>query len=666
MKSLSILITLLFYSLLVFSQSAPSNEKHIIDSLNSIIKNTNSSDTSVAEAYVGLSEILAISNLDTVIYLCDKAKEIAEKNLKENLDTVTKKSFLLTLAASLNNIGYVYKQKNNFSKALEFYNKSLQTREAIGDKTGIANSLNNIGAIYDDLGKIEKALENYDKSLQIQEEIGDKKNAAISLINIGSLYYYQGDTVKSLDFIYKAIDILEKLDNRYFLSVCQNNIGNILNNQNKPQEALSILTKSLNIRKDIGDKQGIATCLNNIAISYSILAKQTNNTSSKDSLIHVALSFYHKSLKILEEIGDKKNIASSLVNIGEKELNFGNVAQAKKYALRSFSISKELGQPVSIRESAKLLSLVYEKQGEGMQALEMHKLYITMRDSVNNIETQKATIKQSMQYDFDKKEALASVEHEKKLAIKEAEKQQQTIIIWAGAIVLILIIGVSAFIANRLKLSNKQKLLIEQKNKENELLLGEIHHRVKNNLQIISSLLSLQERSIDDVATKSAIAEGKERVKSMGLIHKMLYQNDNYSGVEMDNYGKELIGGLIDSFGMKESDIDVNLNFSHLKLDIDTAIPIGLIINELVINTLKYAYKETSSPSLKVSLIKQSEHLTLEVKDNGSGKVDNLENSKSFGMKLIKSLSRQIGGTVSIQSNAGICVSINIANYKLI
>lgn len=231
---------------------------------------------------------------------------------------------------------------------------------------------------------------------------------------------------------------------------------------------------------------------------------------------------------------------------------------------------------------------------------------------------------------------------------------------------LILIIGFSAFIANRLKLSNKQKIIIEQKNKENELLLGEIHHRVKNNLQVISSLLSLQERSIDDVATKSAIAEGKERVKSMGLIHKMLYQNDNYSGVEMDNYGRELIKGLIDSFGIKATDIDVNLNFSRLKLDVDTAIPVGLIINELVINTLKYAFEKTNSPTINVSLIKQAENLILEVSDNGTGKVSDLENSKSFGMKLINSLAKQLGGKLVISDESGLHFKISISHYKLV
>jgi len=666
MKYFGIIVLFLFYSRNIYSQSAPANENQIVDSLHAIIKKPTSPDTSIAEAYVGLSEILAVSSLDTVLHLCTKAQQLAEKNLKLELDSATKKSFLLTLAASLNNIGYVYKNQNNLSLALDFYNKSLKTREEIGDKSGVANSLNNIGSLYDNLGKIEKALDCYDKSLKIQEEIGDKKNAAISLINIGSLYYYQGDTVKSLEFLYRSVSILEELDNKYFLSVCQNNIGNILNNQKQPLKALIFLNNSLEIRETIGDKQGVATCLNNIAISYSTLAEQTNNNSIKDSLKHVELSFYHKSLTILEEIEDKENIASSMLNIGELELKFGNLTLAKKYALKSFSISQELGFPVNIKQASELLCTIYEQEGKGMKALQMHKLFITMRDSVNNIKTQKATIKQNMQYDFDKKETLALLKHEKENAINEAENKKQTIVIWAISIGLILILVFAFISVRRLQISNTQKLIIEQKNTENELLLGEIHHRVKNNLQVISSLLSLQERNIDDASAKAAILEGKERVKSMGLIHKMLYQNDNYSGVEMDNYVKKLVSGLLDSFGIDDTKFDLDIDFSKLKLDVDTAIPMGLIINELVINALKYAYNNTEKPALKLHLKEKEEQLVLEITDNGTGKASDLNNSKSFGMKLIKSLSRQLGGSLLINDGNGLNIKINISDYKLV
>jgi len=165
---------------------------------------------------------------------------------------------------------------------------------------------------------------------------------------------------------------------------------------------------------------------------------------------------------------------------------------------------------------------------------------------------------------------------------------------------LILIVAFSAIIAFRLRVSNAQKQIIQNKNKENELLLGEIHHRVKNNLQVISSLLSLQERNITDETAKAAIMDGKERVQSMGLIHKMLYQQNNFSEINMSEYIEKLISGLLESFGKRSEDFELNYDIKDVNLDVDTAIPLGLIINELVVNALKHAYT--------VTYIQSSEH----------------------------------------------------------
>ena len=690
MKYLTILILALLHIHFLNAQS----KQHTIDSLNQIITQSNY-DTSTAQAYVSLSEALS-ANLDTIKYLSEKAKSIAEKSLKNtNISDKEKKAFTIALANAIGNIGYYYGEVGDIDKQKKLYLKSLTFLKQTNSKIDIAATLNNVGYLYGQLGEIEKQKKYYKESLVIRQEIDDKDGTGLSLYNLGLLYFNQGDIKTTLEHLYKALKIQEEIDKKEDIASTLNSIGYIYGQQGEIKKQKEYYLKSLAVSEEINDKYGIALIYNNLGSIYKEednfikaleyfnnclqiseeikLVRGISNSLNNIGNIYeaqnktdLALETYQKSLSIRKEVNDNSGIINSHLSIGNIHYTKKHFEKAKKHAIQGLDLAKKIGYVDEIKLSADLLQKCYYKLGNYIKGWETYRLYINMRDSTNNIETQKATLEQNMQYDFDKKEALAKAKHEKEIALKEAEKQQQNIIIWSGAIVLILIIGVSIFIANRLKISNKQKLLIEQKNQENELLLGEIHHRVKNNLQVISSLLSLQERSIDDKATKSAIAEGKERVKSMGLIHKMLYQNDNYSGVEMDNYGQELIKGLIDSFGLKENSIDVNLNFSQLKLDVDTAIPIGLIINELVINTLKYAYKETSAPSLKISLVKQSEHLTLEVRDNGSGKVDKLENSKSFGMKLIKSLSRQIGGTITINDHNGISFKINISKYKLV
>lgn len=211
-----------------------------------------------------------------------------------------------------------------------------------------------------------------------------------------------------------------------------------------------------------------------------------------------------------------------------------------------------------------------------------------------------------------------------------------------------------------------EKRAVEQKNEENELLLGEIHHRVKNNLQVISSMLSLQERNIKDPIAKAALSEGKERIKSMALIHKMLYQGDSFLGVDMEDFARKLATGLLSTFGMCEETVKIEIDFPNLKLDIDTAIPLGLILDELIINALKYACTENDAPIFKISLAEKNQHLLLVFWDNGKGKKEMLENSKSFGMKLVKSLARQIGGAISFDDTDGLKISIAIKEYKIV
>ncbi len=639
----------------VFSQTSKTPEQLSIDSLLNLTTSPKIHDTTKAAAFLNVSMLLYEKNIDTLYHLNQKAIEIAKNNLRKQLNKKEELAFNKILSESYTNIGFYYQSIGNYKFAIKQYISAFQIDRKMMNLEGISSSLNNIGMIFYAKGKVQKSLKFFLLSLKIDEYIGNEKALIQPLNNIAYIYEHQEDYDNALKYYKKGLDIAQKYNEKSTEGSLIVNIGSVLKKQNKKDEAISLFNQSLSIFHQLENESGQATSLLNLGVIYLSEGKTDS-----------AQNFLNESLILYTQINDPEGIAISQVNLGQIELLNGNLIKAQNYTEQALQLANKNANVYNIKKASELLSEIYEHQNKGIQALKMHKLFILMRDSVNNIKTQKATIKQNMQYDFDKKEALAAVEHEKELSLKEAEKQQQNIIIWAGTIVLILIIGFSLYIANRLKLSNQQKLVIEQKNHENELLLGEIHHRVKNNLQIISSLLSLQERSIDDKETKSAIAEGKERVKSMGLIHKMLYQNDNYSGVDMDNYGQELIKGLIDSFGLKENDIDVNLNFSQLKLDVDTAIPIGLIINELVINTLKYAFEKTNSPAIKISLIKQSENLILEVSDNGTGTVSDLENSKSFGMKLIKSLSRQIGGTVSINDMSGICVRIDISNYKLI
>jgi two-component sensor histidine kinase len=199
---------------------------------------------------------------------------------------------------------------------------------------------------------------------------------------------------------------------------------------------------------------------------------------------------------------------------------------------------------------------------------------------------------------------------------------------------------------------------------EKEILLKEIHHRVKNNLQIISSLLSLQSRSLHDTSAQDAISESRNRVKSMSLIHEQLYQDDIMSGVDMKDYLERLVKSLTASYALDTDRVQVKLATDPLLLDVDTAIPLGLILNELVSNSMKYAFPELRSGVIKVSLTERVSELRLVVEDDGVGFDASKKSDQSFGLSMIRSLMRKLKAEMNIVSEAGTTVELVIHDFK--
>ncbi|MEH1869830.1 MAG: PAS domain S-box protein [Nostoc sp.] len=190
---------------------------------------------------------------------------------------------------------------------------------------------------------------------------------------------------------------------------------------------------------------------------------------------------------------------------------------------------------------------------------------------------------------------------------------------------------------------------------EKETLLKEIHHRVKNNLQIISSLLRMQARRSLDETTLLLFKESQNRVQSMALIHEQLYQSVDIYEINFDNYIKTLIDSLFRSYGVSQKNIVLNIETNDIKLTLDTAIPCGLIINELVSNCLKYAFPEQKG-NITISLEKSlEERLVLVVKDTGIGipKTFDWDNSNSLGLRIVKNLVRQLKGNIFLECDRG-------------
>ena len=277
-------------------------------------------------------------------------------------------------------------------------------------------------------------------------------------------------------------------------------------------------------------------------------------------------------------------------------------------------------------------------------------------------------------YSEDLSSSLANYRTEQALKQKEIEithEKEKTQLF--GIIIGLVSLGLLVLVYIIFKKTKQQRILreknaeikhqrdqIKEKEKEKSLLLREIHHRVKNNFQIVSSLLELQTKNIEDEKALELANDGKNRVKSMALIHQKLYQNED-SLINFDEYIQQLVKELTSMYA-SNLDIETHIITEDIQFDVDTAIPLGLIINELITNAYKYAFSNENENILSISINKENNNFyKLVVSDNGPGLNDdfNYKKAKSLGLRLVNRLVRQLQGTLNLNNSKG-------ANFEIL
>lgn len=380
-----------------------------------------------------------------------------------NCENSKKQFFLKSLSVAINNIGYVADEQGNMDLALESYLKSMKLFAEIKDQMGLAKALNNIGSVYEDLGDIAKALEYYHKSLKIREEIKDEKGVAVCFNNIGLIYFKQKDFDKALKYYHSALSLLTKLNHRQLIAISYNNIGLVYKSKNNFTYALYYFQKARAIQLSIGDDFNVIQSTNNLAGLYEDQEKYSE-----------ALKLYEENQVLSDTLNYKKGTAVSLVNIAEVYFKTGKQKEALAKAKSGLILFQELGFPEHVSKTSALLSRIYESMGNYKEAYFMQVLHKKMNDSLNNIENRKASIQKEFQYAYEKKAATDSLKiatERKELALKAKQEKMQRYYLYFGLAGLLVF---SLIIANRLKVSRRQNVIIENQKLEVELKNEEI------------------------------------------------------------------------------------------------------------------------------------------------------------------------------------------------
>ncbi len=444
------------------------------------------------------------------------------------------------IAATLGNIGALCLGKGDIPKALNYMTLSSKILEQIGDKKNFSSSLNNIGTVYKYQGNIVKALEYYAKSLKVQEEIGDKDGITVSFGNIGDIYDQQGDVSKALECYKKSLDIAEEIGNKRYLGINLSNIGGIYKSKGDATKALSYYNKGLKIQEEIIDKKGMAISLNNIGDIYKDKGDLTK-----------ALELYSRGLKIQEEMEDKESMPISLSNIGTIYFIKQSYSKALEYSTKSMLLSKDLGFPETIKNSAAQLHLIYSAIGNYKLAYENYQLYITMRDSIENQENKKASIKSQFKYEYEKKATADSVkvaEEKKIVAVQLKQEKTQRFALYGGLAIVIVFAG---FMFNRFRITQKQKYIIELKEKETQLqknIIEEKHKEITDSInyaeRIQRSFLASKELLDENLKNYFVFFKPKD-VVSGDFYWSAKLSNGNFALVTADSTGHGVPGAIM-------------------------------------------------------------------------------------------------------------------------
>lgn len=605
--------------------------------LDSLKNQLNIAKDSVAKAdtYTEISYYYYPAQYDSALYYCNEATKLFDQYGSAR-DKAYSHSYL----------GVLYKKFDLFDSSITHFHESIFQHQIDSFSQGIAANYVNLGNVYTLKKENDIALKYFFDALVIFENLNDSLNQAIVNANIGELLIDEEDYQGAR----KHFDLSKSLDkyNGEQIGLIEYDLGLLELKLDQYDKALShfrtSLNQWLNIERNIEVAKTyikIGEChfeMNNSdsAVYYSqkglSLADELTNYSAQFdalyqmALIHFKQHSYSSSIDYLLTAIDKQEY---IENLKEKADAFYLLYRSYKATQNNNAAFKSLEKYVELTDSTNKinrLEVLAEYQTK-LDVLSKQKRISELADSTKIAQLQNSNLKLK-----NKQQLLVNSKQKKWLIIISSI---------AGVIVLLLLL-----IFKQYQTKSRLNIQLNEALKEREVLIREVHHRVKNNLQIVSSLLNLQANTINEKNADEVLKLSQSRIDTMSLIHEKLYQSEKLSDIKFSEYINNLLKHLEHSFGAEQKHIKITSSLEEVPLHIDKLVPCGLILNELVTNAMKHAFSEQERGVIHVDCRPVNNNCILTISDNGKGLPEEfkIEKSKSLGLRLVTGLVKQLKG----------------------
>jgi len=585
-----------------------------------------------------LEKAKKINKVDSAIIFLEKC---INKNGIVNAKYVDENCYLANL----------YAKKGHKAKAerLLINLLSLTSRNSNKELTGKVHQ--RFGGFYKLSADNASALSNYLAATKIFQEGKSYSNLISVYTDMAELYRSLANYDEARYYIKKGFEIFRKTGEKDALKLAKlyNRYAAIENEQNEMDSSIYFTMLAIKFAKEAGDKYSEATSFNELGFSYKNL-----------KMVDTSFNCYQRAIDLWESIGAESEEIHAKFNQTQL-LAHNNYPNRKIIPLYKNIIDEVIAKKIDypLNRLYAEISWAYFFVGDSLNCYRYRAASINETIKIERARSESEVNEVKEKYENEKyKKEISKVSDKLNRSEKELlNKKQENLFIYLFLILLSVLLALIGYLLYRIYKTNKA---LHEKNLEKDTLVQEIHHRVKNNLQFVESLINLQMKSTQSDSEKNTLSDVSRRIKSMGLVHQMLYSKNDLYGVEIKTYFSELISSLNELVNSQKIPIQFNLSCPELKFKTTEAIALGLITSELISNSIKYAFQNVGKPVISITLtLREDKTISFVIKDNGAGfsKHDILRGG-SLGMRLIDIFSRQIRGEYEFDSTNGLTYTL--------